>query len=490
MNKIINHIIKLRYIEYILLTIVIVLGLLVRLYKINNPIADWHSWRQADTASVSKIYVEKGINLLFPKYHDVSSIQTGLLNSEGYRFVEFPIYNAVHALLFKNIGFFTLEVWGRLLSIICSLVSALIIFALGKKYLNKWGGLLASFFFLFIPYNIYFSRVILPEPMGTMFALFGVYLFTKYVDQERFVNLILSGIFFALAALIKPFYLFYSVPLIYLLIDKYTIKKLFKNVKVIITLIFYSIIILTPLIVWRIWISKYPEGIPFYTWAFNGSGIRFRPAYWYWIYGERIGRLILGVWGIIPLAFGILSSKKNKHFNVFFFLGSLLYATVVATANVMHDYYQILMIPSICLVASQGFLFVWDNEFFNKKLSRILITFSVFIMLISGWFQAKEYYNVNHPELIEVGKVVDKITPKDALILIPYNGDTAFLYQTGRSGWPAVDSSIKEIKERGADYYVSINFNDKDTIQAMNEYKVIEKTPVFVIVDLNEPLTK
>ncbi|MFH1971313.1 MAG: glycosyltransferase family 39 protein [Patescibacteria group bacterium] len=487
MNKIIKRITRVKYIEYILLSILIIIGLLVRLYKINNPIADWHSWRQADTASVTKMYLKDGINLLFPKYQDISSIQTGKQNPEGYRFVEFPIYNAIHAVLFKNIGIFSLEIWGRLVSILSSLVSAVLIFALGKRYLNKWGGLLASFFFLFIPYNIYFSRVILPEPMGTMFALFAVYFFIKYVDYEKILNLILSGIFFSLAVLIKPFYLFYSVPLLYLLIDKYTFKKLFKDLKTITPFIFYSLIILIPLIAWRIWISKYPEGIPFYKWAFNGNRIRFKPAYWYWIYSERLGRLILGVWGLVPFIFGVFASKNKKHFNIFFMLGVLLYALVVATASVMHDYYQISMVPAISLLVAQGSLFLWNNEFFNRKLSRSLLIFSILIMLISGWYQSKEYYNVNHPEIIEAGKAIDKIAPKDALILVPYNGDTAFLYQTGRSGWPAVDSSIKEIKERGADYYLSVNFNDKDTIQAMNEYKVIERTSTYVIVDLNQP---
>jgi len=487
MNKIIKRLSKVRNIEYILLSILLILGFIVRLYKINNPIADWHSWRQADTASVSKIYVEKGISLLFPRYQDVSSIQTGLQNPEGYRFVEFPIYNAIHAILFKDIGYFTLEIWGRLLSIICSLVSAILIFYLGKRFLNKWGGLLASFFFLFIPYNIYFSRVILPEPMGTMFALFGVYLFTKYIDLENKLHLLFSAVFLALAVLIKPFYLFYSVPLIYLLIDKYTFKKIYKDFKILFPLIVYSLIILLPLILWRIWISKYPEGIPFYKWVFNGNKIRFKPSYWFWIYSERLGRLILGVWGLIPFIFGILSVKKKKMFNVFFLIGVILYTVVVATANVMHDYYQISLVPAVSLVVAEGFLFLWNNKFFNKKLSRILVIFSVFIMLVSGWYQVKEYYNVNHPEIIEAGKAIDKIAPKDALILVPYNGDTAFLYQTGRSGWPAVDSSIEEIKDRGADYYLSVNFNDKDTIQAMNEYKVIERTSTYVIVDLNQP---
>ena len=490
MNKIIKQVLKIKNIEYIILSILLIIGLLVRLYRINNPIADWHSWRQADTASVSKIYVEKGINLLFPRYQDISSIQTGIKNPEGYRFVEFPIYNALHAVLYKNLGFFTLEVWGRLISIICSLISAILIFYIGKRYFDKWMGLISAFFFLFIPYNIYFTRVILPEPMGTMFALFGVYFFIKYIDCEKVVELLFSGIFFALSALIKPFYLFYTIPLMYLLIDKYTLKKFIKDIKILFPLIIYSLVILIPLILWRGWINRYPEGIPFYTWAFNGNKIRFRPAYWYWIYGERIGRLILGVWGLIPFVFGILLQKKKKLFNIFFLIGVLLYTIIVATANVMHDYYQILLMPAICLVLAQGTYLFWKNNIFNKKLSRILLLFSVFIMLISGWYQVKGNFNINHLEIIEAGKAIDKIAPKDALILAPYNGDTAFLYQTGRSGWPAVDSSVKEIKELGADYFVSVNFGDNDLIQAMNEYKTVEKTSSYIILDLNQPIEK
>ena len=58
-------------IEYFLLATILFLGFIVRLYKVNNPVADWHSWRQADTASVSKTFFERGINLLYPRYHEL-----------------------------------------------------------------------------------------------------------------------------------------------------------------------------------------------------------------------------------------------------------------------------------------------------------------------------------------------------------------------------------------------------------------------------------
>jgi hypothetical protein len=69
---------------------------LVRLYGITNPLADWHSFRQADTASVTREYIKHGVDLLHPKYHDLSNVQSGQMNEgkdnvEGWRMVEFPL---------------------------------------------------------------------------------------------------------------------------------------------------------------------------------------------------------------------------------------------------------------------------------------------------------------------------------------------------------------------------------------------------------------
>ena len=230
MNKIINR-------EYFLLAIILVLGFIVRLYKIDNPIADWHSWRQADTASVSRIYIDKGINILFPRYYDVSRIQTGATNISGLRMVEFPVYNVLHTVLAKNVPLpeqvcltikkvprcYQLEpiaVWGRLISIFSALFTALFLYLIGKKFLGSWGGVLSAFIYLFIPYNIYFTRVILPEPMSVAFGVASIWFFIKYLDNEKFFHLVISGILFALSTLIKPFTFFYAVPLIYIAIDK------------------------------------------------------------------------------------------------------------------------------------------------------------------------------------------------------------------------------------------------------------------------------
>src|SRR3989304_7329968 len=293
--------------EYFLLALIVLAGFLVRLYKINSPIADWHSWRQADTASVTRIYLDKGIEPLNPRYYDISTIPTCYCKPRGLRLVEFPIYKVIHAALSKAFPTISFEVWGRLVSIASALISAFFIFLLGKRFLGKYGGVIASAFFLFVPYNIYFSRVILPEPIGVVFALAGLWSFVKFIDEEKWAYLFLSGVLISLSLLVKPFTIFYLIPAAFLAIKKYEFKKILSTPKLLINFLIFVNLVIGPFLLWRGWINTNPVGIPHFSWAFNGDKIRFRPAFWRWIFGERIGRLILGTWGLTPFLIGIMA---------------------------------------------------------------------------------------------------------------------------------------------------------------------------------------
>ncbi len=448
--------------EYIILSMLLIFGFIVRLYKVDNPVADWHSWRQADTSAVSRNYAKDGINIFYPQYDDISSIQTGIDNPTGIRMVELPVFNVLHALLYNAMPFFSLEKWGRLLTIFISLVTSVFLFLLGKKHYSSKIGLLTTFFFLFLPFNIYFSRVILPDPLGVLFAVSGLYFFG--------LNNIISAILFALALLQKPYLAIYLLPLLPELIKK-------KNFKRNLAFLFLAT---APFMVWRFWTGLHPEGIPFYKWAFNGDKIRFHPSWFRWLFGERIGILILGTWGLVPFAFGLIQKFKNK-FSHYFIFSALIYLVVVATANVRHDYYQILIIPPIALTLALGTSWLW-------KRSKLILIISLITMFLISWDKIKPFYQINHPELMIVGKIVDELLPKDAKIVIPYNGDTAFLYQTNRKGWPAVDDSIDNIIKRGADYYVSINLGSTDSVNFSKRFETIAKTDLYLILDLHKEI--
>jgi len=456
--------------------------MVLRIYKIDNPVADWHSFRQADTSSVAKVYSNEGIDILYPRYHDISTIQSGIFNPNGFRFVEFPLYNVLTALVYNAFPDVSIETWARLLSVFSAILSGVFIYLLGKRFMGYWGGILACSYFMFIPYNIYFTRVILPEPIATTFGLMGLWLFVYALDSNERIALFLSAITFSVALLLKPYTLFYLIPACYLLVEKYEPNGVKQYYKLIRSYIWFAVVILVPLLLWRYWEGLHPEGIPFYKWVFNGDGIRFRPSFWRWIFGERVGYLILGVWGLIPFSQG-LSSKRVNRFVLMMLVGSLLYVSVVATANVRHDYYQTFIIPSISLVIASGTLVMLKGDMLQKS----LLLFSVLIMLMVGLTKVREFYKIDHPEIINAGYAVEAVTPHDALVIAPYNGDTAFLYQTARKGWPYVDRPIDELIMLGADYYVSVN-QDAQTKEFMFRFPTIMQTSEFVILDLGKRL--
>lgn len=470
-------------ITWFVLLLILIGGFVVRYYHINAPLADWHSWRQSDTASVTRIYVDEGVNLLYPKYYDISTIQSGIFNPNGYRFVEFPIYNVIHAYLVKLLPQFDLECLGRLLSIFFGLVSTVCLYIIGNRFCGRIGGLLSAFFFAFIPFNVYFTRVILPEPLTVCLGLISMCIFLKYFDSRKNIYLFLGSAIFSLSILVKPFTIFYALPIVFMLIKADGFKKVLYQKKYYLA----AAVVLVPFGIWRLWISQYPEGIPFFWWMFNGNDIRFKPSFWKWIFAERIGNLILGGWGLIVLGFGILRKNETPLFPVAFLISAFLYLVVFAQVNVQHDYYQVVIIPALCLVLTQGVLSMWYQKEWNIKLTRMLLLFCLFIMFVAPMSQVKGMFQVNHPEILWAGAAVDRITPKDALVLAPYNGDTAFLYQTKRRGWPFIDRPINEIVDLGADFFVSVDLGHPQTREIMDKYQTVEKTDSYVIVDFSKP---
>src|SRR5690606_8415772 len=105
-----------------------------------------------------------------------------------------------------------------------------------------------------------------------------------------------------------------------------------------------------PLLGWRLHIQQFPEGIPVNRWLFNENGIRLKPSWWRWLFGERIGHHILGYWAtgfaFVGL-FGSIKDKASQKLTLFDWLSIALtagwfgYLVVFATGNVQHDYYQI-----------------------------------------------------------------------------------------------------------------------------------------------------
>src|SRR3989338_5902475 len=256
-----------RRVEIFFLVLIVILAIVVRLYKINSPLADWHSWRQADTASVARNFVRNDFDLLHPRFDDLSNIPSGKDNPQGYRFVEFPFYNGLMATFFKVSPIVPIEEYGRIISIFFSMVLLVTIYGLARSFDGAISALFSTVIFAVMPFSIYYSRVVLPymTALALMFvSILALYRFTKVrVEKKKspwwwYTSACLLA---ALSLLIKPTVIFYFLVHLYLFHNRYGLRLIEK-----INVYLFFVLALIPFGLWRAWISQFPEGIPAASW--------------------------------------------------------------------------------------------------------------------------------------------------------------------------------------------------------------------------------
>ena len=395
--------------HWFLLIGLVAVALVVRLYDLKTPLADWHSWRQADTVSVTREYIKHDYDILHPHYQDLSDIPNGLNNIQGYRMVEFPLINYPLAQLILKFPKLDLVVTSRLVSIGFSLISVaglyIVVQMLSKK---KFIAFASAAVFALIPYSIYYSRTTLPEPAIVAFQLLALVFLLMWVNAikknaklpVRLGWIFLATLSFACALLLKPFAIFFAPVLMLIVFWELGLQTFLLP-----EIYFFPIFSIVPLMWWRHWITQYPSGIPASDWLFNGNGIRFRPAWWRWLFADRIGRLIMGYWGVVFLFLGTVIREGKKRLSLFdavsilWLLGMFAYLVVVATGNVQHDYYQVMLTPIIAILFGRG---VWSVHALAKNSASPLIIYptAILVLLLTtmfSWNEVSGYYNINHP---------------------------------------------------------------------------------------------
>ncbi|MEK7092649.1 MAG: hypothetical protein AAB907_03415, partial [Patescibacteria group bacterium] len=344
---------------------------------------------------------------------------------------------------------------------------------------------IASAFYAFVPYNVYYGRTILPDSTTVTAILASLYFFSLWMEKVNSLKFFtLSLLCTSVAFLLKPYALFFMLPHLYLAYKRFGMR-LFISWR----LILFAVVSTAPLIAWRAWMLQYPEGIPQSGWLLNGSGIRFKGAFFHWIFADRIGKLILGYFGLPLVIVGIVAKMKNEGLlYIALLLSSLIYLIVMATGNVQHDYYQILIIPTLAILFGKGADFVLSGAgvIFNRFTSYMVILSCIAFMLAFGWFYVRDYYNLQHIEVVISGVAIDKALPKDAKVIAPYGGDTTLLYNLNRVGWPVFDRPLRDFIKQGATHMAFVNPTPGE-MEFTKYFEVTIRGVSFVVFDLGKP---
>jgi len=475
--------------DCLFLGLILLTALLVRIYNIDAPLADFHSWRQADTASVGRNFERSGFDLLHPTFDDLSNLQSGIDNPKGYRFVEFPLYNISFAWLHSVMSFFTLETWARIIAVLFSLLCIGSLYYLALVEAGRTAAIFSTITYAIMPFFVYFSRVILPETPAislVIFAIFLLHLFTtEKIKNKKIFWFMLSSISFALSLLIKPTTIFYGLPLLILFVRKYkyTIPKQLH-------VLLYFVLATTPFIIWRYYITKYPEGIPASNWLFTmvntsegQKEIFMRPAFFRWMFYERINNLILGGYLTVFFILGIIRKQKT-YLPLSIIAAGFIYIFVFQGGNVQHEYYQVIAFPAIALAVGLGAGLIIES---TKTFLHPIITTPIIILLFSisclfSWYQVKGYYAIPK-DLLLMAKIIQTFTKPTDRIIADRMGDTTLLYLSDRKGAPLLYREPEEMKKMGYQYILT---DKREIIERLshNKYEKLFENNQFALFAL------
>ena len=469
-----------RWVVTLFVISITLLGFALRLYKLDNPIADWHSWRQADTSAVTRNFVKDGFNPLFPRYDALNPLNEIGHNPNRYFFAEFPLYNIITYFVYQ--GFGINDAYGRLVSAIFATATIPLLFLLVSHYSNKRVALGAAAIFAVLPYNVYYGRGTMADPLHIFFSVASLLLVSKWLERNNVIYLLLASASFSFAILTKPYALVLLLPIGYLIYRKWGLKLVTQWTPYV-----FLAVSMIPFLLWRHHINQYPEGMFGTDWLYNQGNIRFTGAYFRWLIFERLNKLIFATGGFALFFIGLTRalSKKEGYMYPLWLVGILAFFVVIARGNVTHDYYQLPIVPVGCIFIALGIdqLITRGANYINRAISIVVAVSLVAVMLAFGWYEVRGYYNINHPEIVEAGKAVDRLLPKDAIVIAPYDNDSAFLYQTNRHGYTFGGDKVEQYIQEGATHMVSVNFDDT-TNKWAQRCKIIEKTSTYIILDL------
>ncbi len=167
---------------------------LVSLYDLFSPPVNAMIFRQTQTAMLTENFVNSGFRFSGLTLNVVGPVPALLV-------LEFPLYNAIVGGLFTLFG--SLMVVGKLVSLVCAVISLLLLWHIVEERWDRRTARLASVFFVFTPVGMLMRTAFTPDAITLMFALMGVFFLLRWQKSHDWLNLFAWALAFMVAGVIK-----------------------------------------------------------------------------------------------------------------------------------------------------------------------------------------------------------------------------------------------------------------------------------------------
>ncbi len=452
------------------LWVILLAGLLLRVYAITNPLLDAHGWRQADTASMAANFLQYGLRPLIPQ-----------LNYDGpppnYVELEFPLSPVLISILWKFTG--QLDWLARGVAVAFSGGTMVVIYLLGRELYDRTSALIAVTFFALNPMAIYFGRAVMPEsPM--LFFMTAAVLFLVYWYQGQGIKwLVLSALMLALALLVKLPAAMIAVPLFTILFSRYRGKILAAKQ----TWLFILLGLLPPLVYYPVAheyaAARYVSGI-------IQRQFSLQPHYDYLV---KTLRQMLTLALIVPGLFApFLRRSRVGNTLVWTWAAVLVLYVFTVGARIQLEYYLFPLVPLACILSGATLGMFWGEA------PGIITTLLILGTMSYIAYQVLPiYYRVDYNYLSQAVQIKQHTQPGNLLVLS--DGPPMTFYYSGRKGWRLLPNrqtpaELEKLRAMGASAFVILPGSkpNREIIQYLNSHYPWVREGNFY--DLSKPLAR
>lgn len=477
---------------------ILLLALLCRSYHITFPVEGWHAWRQADAAAIARNFLDNGFDIFYPQINHGG-------DSPGYVDTEFPLYPYLVALLWKLFG--VNDGWGRFLSVLSSLGTIYVLYALVRKYVGERAALWSAFMYSILPLNIYYGRTFMPHALVLFCTTGGIYFFSEWLENKKNGTFVLSASLIAAACLMNPTSLVIGLPLAFL--SRLSLGKQWIRSS---SLWICASAVILPTIFWFGYsrLVLYSPDLSIGIWEF-GTGkwgnidLLISPKFYNDIIFKSIAERHLTYPAFILFVAGLFLPRHRSQERLFdyWLLGVVGYFLIVPRGNSIHEYYQLpFMLPAVVYIGKTCAVYIFPySEKPRPKLN--ILAWLVFILLLAviplSFLRYKESFAQREIPNSPMTRLADEMSilsaPHDLVITVS-EGDPLLLYRSHRKGWVVlpdnIDSTyIVEKHLRGAKYVAGLrSIFDSDAQQIRlsdltRRYPPLKETPDYFVIQLD-----
>lgn len=449
----------------------LLLGLLLRLKGIHDPLLDHPGWRQGDTASIARNFAVLRYDILYPQ-----------TNYDGpppnYVELELQIVPYLAATVYKIAGVH--EIAGRLIDVAFSLGAIAMLAFFGRRlFSSAAAGLFAAFFFAVMPGSLYYGRTFMPDTAMVFFLTAALYAASRLLlEREHWRKRDVAGCtaLLALALLAKPVAAVGLVPLAALVVTRAGRGRTMQWGSV-------AVLAFVPLAVLAAY-DRFVAAHAEWLWA---SGITTRhvlPALRESLQSAAalhaklvVFRQMLGVLGRMMIGpaisaialLGVVffpASTRSRTLIWAWLAGGLLYVFVVVTVERV-DYYMYPLLPAAALaaggVAARIAGAVRQTSVSAIRYGVAAVAFAALcVIVVQDRSIVAPYYRYSKTVYRDAVALDAQLAPGALVVMGHY--DPAILYYIGRYGWeedPYLWTPFDEESaiRKGARYFIDIETN-------------------------------